>query len=82
LVRYLVANSQHWYPEAQVMVRAIENMNKLVLNILVQHTINFQVYVEKSLRRTALIIAIKRILEDLEIDYTLLPQDVNLTGHK
>jgi hypothetical protein len=79
---YLVANSQHWYPEAQVMVRAIENMNKLVLNILVQHTINFQVYVEKSLRRTALIIAIKRILEDLEIDYTLLPQDVNLTGHK
>ncbi|CAH8271632.1 unnamed protein product [Arabidopsis lyrata] len=79
---YLVANSQHWYPEAQVMVRAIENMNKLVLNILVQHTINFQVYIEKSRRRTALIIAIKRILEELEIDYSLLPQDVHLTEHK
>ncbi|XP_010454234.1 PREDICTED: mechanosensitive ion channel protein 9-like [Camelina sativa] len=77
---YLVANPQHWYPEPLVMVRSIENVNKLVLNILVQHTINFQVYVEKSLRRTALIIAIKRILEDLEIDYTLLPQDVRLTG--
>ncbi|EOA20024.1 hypothetical protein CARUB_v10000298mg [Capsella rubella] len=77
---YLVANPQHWYPEPLVMVRSIENVNKLVLNVLVQHTINFQVFVEKSIRRTALIIAVKKILEDLEIDYTLLPQDVRLTG--
>lgn len=64
------------------MVKAIENMNKLKMNLLVQHTMNFQVFVEKNIRRTALVIALKRILEELEIDYSLLPQDVNLTGHK
>ena len=65
-----------------LFVKEIENVNKLNLNLVVTHTMNFQIFVEKNLRRTELVIALKRILEDLEIDYTLLPQDVRLTGHK
>ncbi|CAH2061230.1 unnamed protein product [Thlaspi arvense] len=79
---FLVQNPQHWYPEPLLMVKAIENVNKLKMNLLVQHTINFQNFAEKNVRRTHLFIALKRILEELEIDYTLLPQDVQLTGHK
>ncbi|KAF2578957.1 hypothetical protein F2Q68_00002090 [Brassica cretica] len=75
-------NPHHWYPEPMLMVKAIENVNKLKMNLLVQHTINFQNFGEKNLRRTELFIAIKRVLEELEIDYTLLPQDVHLTSHK
>ncbi|EOA26677.1 hypothetical protein CARUB_v10022756mg [Capsella rubella] len=82
ITEYLVKNPHHWYPETMLMVKAIENVNKLKLNLLFQHTINFQKFVVKSLRRTELIIAVKQILEDLEIDYSLLPQDVHLTGHK
>uniref|UniRef100_A0A0D3B7J4 Mechanosensitive ion channel protein Msy1/2-like transmembrane domain-containing protein n=1 Tax=Brassica oleracea var. oleracea TaxID=109376 RepID=A0A0D3B7J4_BRAOL len=77
-----VMNPHHWYPEPMLMVKAIENVNKLKMNLLVQHTINFQNFGEKNLRRTELFIAIKRVLEELEIDYTLLPQDVHLTSHK
>ncbi|WZY82617.1 hypothetical protein YC2023_029001 [Brassica napus] len=79
---YLVKNPHHWYPEPMLMVKAIENVNKLKMNLLVQHTINFQNFGEKNLRRTELFIAIKGVLEELEIDYTLLPQDVHLTSHK
>ncbi|KAJ4873685.1 Mechanosensitive ion channel protein 9 [Raphanus sativus] len=79
---YLVQNPHNWYPEPLLMVKAIENVNKLKMNVLVQHTINFQNFAEKNIRRTELFIAIKRVLEELEIDYTLLPQDVHLTGHK
>ncbi|KAF3507516.1 hypothetical protein F2Q69_00002502, partial [Brassica cretica] len=76
-----VMNPHHWYPEPMLMVKAIENVNKLKMNLLVQHTINFQNFGEKNLRRTELFIAIKGVLEELEIDYTLLPQDVHLTSH-
>ncbi|KAG2331812.1 hypothetical protein Bca4012_018687 [Brassica carinata] len=79
---YLVQNPHHWYPEPMLMVKAIENVNKLKMNLLVQHTINFQNFAEKNVRRTELFIAIKRVLEELEIDYTLLPQDVQLTSDK
>ena len=75
-------NPQNWYPDLMLFVKEIENVNKLNLNLVVTHTMNFQIFVEKNLRRTELVIALKRILEDLEIDYTLLPQDVRLTGHK
>lgn len=64
------------------MVKAIENMNMLKLNVLVVHTMNFQNFLERNIRRTGLVIAIKRMLEELEIEYTLLPQDVHLIGHK
>ncbi|KAL0735491.1 hypothetical protein Bca4012_011701 [Brassica carinata] len=82
VAEYLVQNPQNWYPEPMLMVKAIENVNKLNLNLLVTHTMNFQMFGEKNLRRTGLIIALKQILEEMEIDYTLLPQDVHLTGHK
>ena len=75
-------NPQNWYPDLMLFVKEIENVNKLNLNLVVTHTMNFQVFAEKNLRRTELVITLKRILEDLEIDYTLLPQDVRLTGHK
>ncbi|CAN7005774.1 unnamed protein product [Brassica rapa subsp. trilocularis] len=82
VAEFLVQNPQNWYPEPLLMVKAIENVNKLNLNLLVTHTMNFQNFGEKNLRRTGLIIALKRILEELEIDYTLLSQEVHLTGHK
>ncbi|KAF8096520.1 hypothetical protein N665_0307s0048 [Sinapis alba] len=82
ITEYLVQNPQNWYPDLMLLVKEIENVNKLNLNLVVTHTMNFQIFAEKNLRRTELVIALKRILEDLEIDYTLLPQDVRLTGHK
>nr|VDD18837.1 unnamed protein product [Brassica rapa] len=82
IAEYLVQNPQNWYPDLMLFVKEIENVNKLNLNLVVTHTMNFQVFAEKNLRRTELVITLKRILEDLEIDYTLLPQDVRLTGHK
>ncbi|CAH2072356.1 unnamed protein product [Thlaspi arvense] len=82
ITEYLVQNPQNWYPEPMLMVKAIENVNKLNLNLLFIHTMNFQNFGEKNLRRTGLVIALKGILEELEIDYSLLPQAVHLTGHK
>ena len=79
LIRYLEQNPQHWSPIHTVVVKEIENMNKLKMALYSNHTITFQEYRERNIRRTEQSLAIKKMLEDLHIDYTLLPQQVHLT---
>ncbi|KAL1199165.1 Mechanosensitive ion channel protein 10 [Cardamine amara subsp. amara] len=79
IAEHLEQNPQHWSPIHTVVVKEIENMNKLKMALYSNHTITFQEYRERNLRRTELSLAIKRILEDLHINYTLLPQEVHLT---
>ncbi|CAF2119352.1 unnamed protein product [Brassica napus] len=76
---YLEQNPQHWSPIHTVVVKEIENMNKLKMALYSNHTITFQEYRERNIRRTEQALAIKKILEDLHIDYSLLPQHVHLT---
>ncbi|KAF8115925.1 hypothetical protein N665_0025s0364 [Sinapis alba] len=79
IAEYLEQNPQHWSPIHTVVVKEIENMNKLKMALYSNHTITFQEYRERNIRRTEQSLAIKKMLEDLHIDYTLLPQQVHLT---
>ncbi|XP_010453270.1 PREDICTED: mechanosensitive ion channel protein 10 [Camelina sativa] len=79
IAEYLEQNPHHWSPVHTVVVKEIENMNKLKMALYSNHTITFQEYRERNIRRTEQSLAIKRMLEDLHIDYTLLPQEVHLT---
>ncbi|KAK4598981.1 hypothetical protein RGQ29_009179 [Quercus rubra] len=75
---YLEKNPQHWHPNHNVLVKEIENVNKIKMGLYVFHTMNFQDFGEKNRRRTELVIEIKKIFEELNIRYNLLPQDVHL----
>ncbi|XP_065851010.1 mechanosensitive ion channel protein 10 [Euphorbia lathyris] len=72
-------NPQHWHPNHNVVVKEIENVNELKMALYCNHTMNFQEYGEKNKRRTELVIEIKKIFEELNIKYNLLPQQVHLT---
>ncbi|XP_038899729.1 mechanosensitive ion channel protein 10-like isoform X2 [Benincasa hispida] len=76
--RYLEKNSQHWYPNHSVVVQEIENVNKIKIALYTNHTMNFQDWTEKNRRRTELVMELKRIFEELKINYNLLPQTVHL----
>ena len=76
--RYLEKNPQHWHPNHNVVVKEIENVNKIKMGLYVCHTMNFQDFGEKNKRRTELVIEIKKIFEELNIRYNLLPQAVHL----
>lgn len=78
LVRYLENNSLHWHPNHSVVVKEIENVNKIKIALYCNHTMNFQEFGEKNKRRSALITELKKIFEELEINYSLLPQQVHL----
>ncbi|XP_047147393.1 mechanosensitive ion channel protein 10-like isoform X2 [Vigna umbellata] len=76
---YLESRPQHWRPNHNVVVKDIENVNKLKIALYVTHTINFQNYGEKNNRRSELVLELKKIFEDLNIKYHLLPQEVHLS---
>jgi hypothetical protein len=76
--RYLENRPQHWRPTHNVVVKDIENVNKMKIGLYVTHTINFQNYTDRNIRRSELVLELKKILEDLHIKYHLLPQEVLL----
>ncbi|KAL3655762.1 hypothetical protein CASFOL_000158 [Castilleja foliolosa] len=82
LKQYLENNPQHWHPNHSVVVKEIENVNKIKMALYMNHTMNFQNYGEKSRRKTGLVLEMKRIFEELSIRYDLLPQEVRLVEMK
>ncbi|KAL0008297.1 hypothetical protein SO802_009799 [Lithocarpus litseifolius] len=76
---YLESKPKHWSPKHAVIVREIENVDKLKMALCVQHTMNHQNYGEKNSRRSDLVLELKRIFENLGIKYNFLPQEVHVT---
>jgi len=77
--RYIESKPKHWNPKHTLLVKEIENVNKMKLALCVQHTMNHQNYGEKSARRSELVFELKKIFDNLGIKYHLLPQQVHLT---
>lgn len=76
--RYLDGKPEHWRPSHSVIVKDIEDMNKMKMGLYVTHTINFQSG-ERGTRRSDLVLELKKIFEELGIKYHLLPQEVQIS---
>lgn len=76
---YIENKPKHWQSKHSVVVKEIENLNKMKVVLYIQHTMNHQNYGEKNNRRSELVLELKRIFENLGIKYHLLPQQVHLT---
>lgn len=77
--RYVEQTPQYWHPEHSLVIKEIENVNKMKMAIFFTHTMNFQDLVAKGQRKTEFILELKTIFDDLEISYHLLPQEIHLT---
>ncbi|ONK66134.1 uncharacterized protein A4U43_C06F4490 [Asparagus officinalis] len=75
---YIDSKPNHWHPNYSVVVKGIEEVNKMSLTLCVNHTMNFQNVPEKNTRRSDLVLELKSIFEELSIKYNLLPQEVVL----
>ncbi|KAL6008568.1 hypothetical protein ACLOJK_034081 [Asimina triloba] len=72
---YIESKPKHWQSKHSVVVKEIENVNKMKIGLYVLHTMNHQNYGEKSSRRSELVFELKKIFESLGIKYNLLPQE-------
>lgn len=77
--RYIESKPKHWSPKHSVIVKEIENVNKMKMCLCVQHTMNHQNYSERSSRKSELILELKKMFENLGIKYHLLPQEIHLS---
>ncbi|KAG6574828.1 Mechanosensitive ion channel protein 10, partial [Cucurbita argyrosperma subsp. sororia] len=76
---YIESKPKHWSPKHTLVVKEIENMDKMKMSLCVQHTMNHQNFTERNSRRSDLILELKRVFENLGIKYHLLPQQVLLS---
>lgn len=79
IFRYLESKPQHWSPNHSLQVKEIVDVNKMIMALYVTHTINFQNSGERGNRRSDLVFGLKKILEELDIKYRLLPQEVQIS---
>ncbi|KAA0039640.1 hypothetical protein IC582_010570 [Cucumis melo] len=76
---YIESKPKHWSPKHSLVVKEIENVDKMKMSLCVQHTMNLQNFPERNNRRSDLILELKRVFENLGIKYHLLPQEVVVT---
>ncbi|KAH9669593.1 Mechanosensitive ion channel protein [Citrus sinensis] len=76
---YLERKHKHWSGDHSVVVKDIEDVNKMRMTLYVTHTMNFQDYMKKLKRRSKLVLELKKIFEELGIRYNLLPQEVRVS---
>ncbi|GLT72950.1 hypothetical protein SLA2020_448420 [Shorea laevis] len=76
---YIESKPKYWNSKHSVIVKEIENVDKMKMSLCVQHTMNHQNYGEKNSRRSELVFELKKIFENLGIRYHLLPQEVHVT---
>ncbi len=60
------------------MVVDLSEGGKMKLSLGLSHTMNYQDFGEKVARRSELIWELKRLFEELKIEYHLPPQEVHL----
>ncbi|CAN4128384.1 unnamed protein product [Withania somnifera] len=80
--KYLERTPQYWHPNHSVVVKEIENMNKIKMALFFNHSMNFQNFGEKNRRRTELILEMKKMFDELNIKYDLPPQEVHLVEQR
>lgn len=75
---YLDNKKEHWYPGSMVVLRDVDDTNKLKASIWCRQTINFHDMGMRFERRELLLQEMIKVLRDLEIEYRMLPLDINV----
>ncbi|XP_020599120.1 mechanosensitive ion channel protein 6-like [Phalaenopsis equestris] len=78
IITFMESKKEHWYPGAQVVVKDVDDMNRLKIAIWMRHRMNFQDMGMKSTRRELVVLELIRVLRELDIEYRMLPMDVNV----
>ncbi|CAI9270425.1 unnamed protein product [Lactuca saligna] len=78
ITSYIEKKSDHWYPAPMIVLRDVEDMNRLKISIWLSHRINFQDMGERWQRRALLVEEMIKVFRDLDIEYRMLPVDVNV----
>ncbi|KAJ6680965.1 MECHANOSENSITIVE ION CHANNEL PROTEIN 5 [Salix koriyanagi] len=75
---YVEENSSHWHRGPMVVVTDVEDMTKMKMSLWVTHTMNHQEMGERWSKRNLLLEEMIKVFKELDIEYRVLPLDVNI----
>ncbi|XP_057490031.1 mechanosensitive ion channel protein 6-like [Actinidia eriantha] len=78
IIRYIDNKSDHWHPAPMIVLRDVEDMNRLKISLWLSHRMNHQDMGERWARRALLVEEMIKIFRELDIEYRMLPLDVNV----
>ncbi|KAL5561260.1 hypothetical protein UlMin_031007 [Ulmus minor] len=78
ITSYIENKKEHWYPAPMIIMKELEDLNRIRMAVWLCHTINHQDMGERFTRRAQLIEEMVRIFRDLDIQYRLYPIDINV----
>ncbi|PHU30180.1 Mechanosensitive ion channel protein 5 [Capsicum chinense] len=75
---YIENRSDHWYPAPMIVIRDVEDLNGIKWSVWLTHTMNHQDMGERWARRALLVEEMVKTFKGLDIQYRMLPLDVNI----
>ncbi|PSR99546.1 Mechanosensitive ion channel protein [Actinidia chinensis var. chinensis] len=78
ITRHIDNKSDHWHPAPMIVLRDVEDMNRLKISLWLSHRMNHQDMGERWVRRSLLVEEMNKIFRELDIEYRMLPLDVNV----
>ncbi|KAI3967619.1 hypothetical protein MKW92_003494 [Papaver armeniacum] len=78
LTVYIESKREHWYPSPMIVVRDVDDLNRLKISVWLCHRMNHQDMGERWVRRALVVEEMIKVLRELDIQYRMLPLDVNV----
>ncbi|XP_030449630.2 mechanosensitive ion channel protein 6-like [Syzygium oleosum] len=78
ITSYIENKKDHWYPAPMIIFKDVEDLNRLRIAVWLTHRMNHQDMGEKWARRALLVEEMVKIFKELDIQYRLLPLDINI----
>ncbi|KAJ9153458.1 hypothetical protein P3X46_026893 [Hevea brasiliensis] len=75
---YVENKKEHWYPSPMIIFKDVEDLNRVRIAVWLTHTMNHQDMGERFTRRALLLEEMVKIFRELDIQYRLLPLDINV----
>ena len=77
-LRYVVNKSDNWSDDITIVVKGVEDMNRLNMVLQPKHVVNHHNMTQRWKRRSELILEMIRVFRELDIEYNLPPLDIHV----
>ncbi|KAM3743561.1 hypothetical protein ACB098_07G155100 [Castanea mollissima] len=78
IISHVESKKEHWCAAPMIILMDFEELHRLKLALWLTHKMNYQDMGEKFVRRSLLIEEMVKIFRELDIQYRLLPVDINV----
>ncbi|KAK7838645.1 mechanosensitive ion channel protein 4 [Quercus suber] len=78
IISYVESKKEHWCAAPMIILMEFEELHRLRLALWLTHKMNYQDMGEKFVRRSLLMEEMVKIFRELDIQYRLLPVDINV----